>query len=229
MDVRKILISGFGLVVLILLYTIFFSGDDSSQKKKSKSEQLAILLGESGGTISTNSTKRGHRSNDGKSIFDSEFANVGVNNNFLVEENSDVNSKSDYVIPINPQTGKPYDDEAMEQFEKLQMIFPGNNLIPRKLTKEEKAAKDREEQDYANATAAFINNTASKEQVKMYFEKQEKTLKDRLEIIDYLIDAKKEDGTLDKDGQFEKIIEGVKNQLSQIESQKKDAYQKYGL
>lgn len=229
MDVRKIIIGSFALLMFGLVYMMFAGGDDSAQKKKSKAEQLTMLLGGGSASSQEYSNKRGHRTHDGKSVFDSEFGTAGVNTNFAEEENSQNSKNANMVTPINPQTGKPYDDETMEQFDKLKLLFPENNLIPKRLTKEEKANKDKEDQDYANASAAVINNNATKDQVQIYFNKQEKTVKDRLEIIEYLIDAQKEDGTLDKDGQFEKILEGAKTQLSQIESQKKEAYQKYGL
>ncbi|MCB1178633.1 MAG: hypothetical protein KDK36_13695 [Leptospiraceae bacterium] len=229
MDIKKLLIGGLSVVLVLLVYTMFSGGDDSSKKKKSDSQQLtAVLLGgPSGGN--DGGGRRGHRVHDGKSIFDSDFASAGVNYDYEYVEDNAENPNENMVVPVNPQTGKPYDNETMDQFEKLTLVFPGNSLIPKRMSKEEKAQKDQENTTYANATAAVLNKTASKEQVVMYYEKQEKTVKDRLEIIEYLIDAQDDDGNSEQTEQFQKILKGAKEQLENIEKQKTQAFQEFGI
>ncbi len=230
MDTRKFfLIVGSG-IILVLIILMFTPESSSSKKRKSRSEQISNLLAGGSGTdsIDPSSFKRGQRIKSDSSVFDSGFDKAGINTNFTDEENT-TSSDSGTIVPINPQTGKPYDEETMEQFDKLRLIFPENDLIPRKLTKEEKAKKDQEDAAYAQATTAYLNNSATKEQVLLYFNKQEKIIKDRLEIVEYLIDMQKEDGEYDKDGQFQRILDSAKEQLQNLETQKQEAFKKYGL
>lgn len=229
MDIKKLFML-LGGVVFFGLVLLMFTGDSgSSHTKKSRSDQLSSLLGGgSGDSMDPGSVKRGQRIKSNSSIFDSDFDKAGVNTNFS-EEETPVAKESDGIAPINPQTQKPYDDKTMEEFDKLRLIFPGNELIPKKFSKEEKAKKDQEDSTYAQAMTAFMNNTANKGQVQVYFSKQEKVIKDRLEIVEYLIDVQKEDGEYDKDGQFQKILDGAKEQLKSLETQRDEAYRKYGL
>lgn len=228
MDIRKLFFILGACLVVLVVYLIFNTGSTETKKKKARSEEISQLLIGSSSTSESGSLKRGQRVRSNSSLFDSEFAKAGTNVNYSEEDTSTAN-KDDLIVPINPQTGKPYDEETMEQFDKLRLIFPGNDLIPRKYTKEQKAKKDEEDAKYAQATTAYLNNTASKEQVELYFNRQEKTLRDRLEIIEYLIDAQKEDGEYDKNGEFQKILDSTNEQLKNLETQKQEAFKKYGI
>lgn len=227
MDIRKLFLLIGGFFIILLLYLIFSTGSSEPKKKKSRSEEISQLLMGGGGQVNSDGYKRGQRVPSNSSLFDSEFGKVGVNTNYVEDQNNP--NQENMIVPFNPQTGKPYDEETMEQFDKLRLIFPGNDLIPRKYTKEQKAKKDEEDAKYAQATTAYLNNTATKEQVELYFNRQEKTLRDRLEIVEYLIDAQKEDGEYDKNGEFQKILDSTNEQLKNLENQKQEAFKKYGI
>lgn len=228
MDIRKLFLILGGCLVALILYLIFSTGSAETKKKKTRSEEISQLLMGGSSVGESEPLKRGQRVRSNSSLFDSEFAKAGTNVNYAEEDTNTV-SNDDMIVPINPQTGKPYDEETMEQFDKLRLIFPGNDLIPRKYTKEQKAKKDEEDAKYAQATTAYLNNTATKEQVELYFNRQEKTLRDRLEIVEYLIDAQKEDGEYDKNGEFQKILDSTNEQLKNLEIQKQEAFKKYGI
>ncbi len=227
MDIRKLFILSVGLISLILLYTFFSSGGGEKKRKKLSADQLTLLLGGGGGSSSdSNIDKKGFRKNPNSSVFDEgDFMNVGIDKNYE-EESSGNNPKGD--APINPQTGKPYDDETMEQFDKLRLYFPGNDLIPKRMTPEDKQAKDNAAREMARIAMALQGNNATKNDVVYYYGAQEKILNDRVEINEYLIDAQKEDSSFNKDNQiqFDKILDGAKEQLKVLETQKEEALKK---
>jgi hypothetical protein len=225
MDLRKLYILFISLISIILLYTFFTSGSNEKKKKRLSADQLTLLLG-GGSSGSTNeTTKRGYRKNPNSSVFDEgDFMNVGINKDY--EEEASTNPKGE--APLNPQTGKPYDDETMEQFEKLRLYFPGNDLIPKRMTPDEKAAKEKDSAEMARIAISLQSGKASNKEVTFYYGGQEKVLNDRIEIIEYLIDAQKEDSSFNKDNQFQfdKILEGAKDQLKNLEFEKTEAMKK---
>jgi hypothetical protein len=225
MDLKKLYILFISLISIILLYTFFTSGSSEKKKKRLSADQLTLLLGGGGSGSANDSTKRGYRKNPNSSVFDEgDFMNVGINKDY--EEETSTNPKGE--APINPQTGKPYDDETMEQFEKLRLYFPGNDLIPKRMTPDEKAAKEKDAAEMARIAISLQSGKASNKDVTFYYSGQEKVLNDRIEIIEYLIEAQKEDSSFNKDNQiqFDKILEGAKDQLKNLESEKTEALKK---
>jgi 3-oxoacyl-(acyl-carrier-protein) synthase len=228
MDIRKFFFIIFVIMAVLLSYMILFSSAGGSGKKtRLKKDMRSLLLG--GGDMASNDPnymKKGYRNYD-KSVFDSDFGKDGFKP--LTEEEIAQTNAVQGEIPVNPQTGKPYDNETMEQFEQLATVFPENGLIPKRITPEGKIRKEKENQDLAKATAALGSGTPSREDLRLHFGNQEKIIKDRLEIIEYLVDLQKEDGDVDKDGQLKKILEGAKEQQKALETQKEDMYKKYGF
>lgn len=210
------------------MYTFFTSGTKEKKKKRLSADQLTLLLGgsSSGSNSGSGGEKKGFRKNSNSSVFDEgDFMNVGIDKNY--EENSGSNSEKGEA-PINPQTGKPYDDDTMEQFDKLRLYFPGNDLIPKRMTREERDAKDFAAKEMARIAVSMQSGQASSNDVSYYYGAQEKVLNDRIEIIEYLIEAQKEDNSFNKDNQiqFDKILDGAKDQLKMLETQKETALQK---
>ena len=225
MDLKKLYILFISLISIILLYTFLTSGSTEKKKKKLSADQLSLLLGGGGSGSVNETTKRGYRKNPNSSVFDEgDFMNVGVNKDY--DEETTTNPKGE--APLNPQTGKPYDDETMEQFEKLRLYFPGNDLIPKRMTPEEKLIKERETAEMARIAVSLQSGKASNKDVTVYYSGQEKVLNDRVEIIEYLIEAQKEDSSFNKDNQiqFDKILEGAKDQLKNLETEKIEALKK---
>jgi hypothetical protein len=226
MDIRKLFILSVGLISLILIYTFFSSGGGEKKRKKLSADQLTLLLGGGSSSSENNSDKKGFRKNPNSSVFDEgDFMNVGIDKNYE-DDTSANNPKGE--APINPQTGKPYDDETMEQFDKLRLYFPGNDLIPKRMTPEDKQAKDNAAKEMARIAMALQGSRASQNDVIYYYGAQEKVLNDRVEIIEYLIDAQKEDNSFNKDNQiqFDKILDGAKEQLKILDTQKEEALKK---
>ena len=130
-----------GIVILVFLvvgYFAFFSGE--KKKKRVESKKLSLLLGGgSGGNAEDGSfeKKRGRRNNN-SSVFESDFGKSGLPQ-FVEEESNSPEGGQQGDIPINPQTGKPWEEDAMQQFDELRKLFSGNDLIPRRATKEDQA------------------------------------------------------------------------------------------
>jgi hypothetical protein len=226
MDLKKLYILFISLISLILVYTFITSGSQEKKKKKLSADQLTLLLGGGSSGSTDGNTKKGYRKSPGSSVFDEgDFMNVGINKDYD-EDVASNNPKGE--APINPQTGKPYDDETMEQFEKLSLYFPGNDLIPKRMTLGEKEAKEKEAEEMARIAISLQSGKASNRDVTTYYKSQEKVLNDRIEIIEYLIDAQKEDSSFNKDNeiQFDKILDGAKEQLKTMESEKLEALKK---
>ncbi len=169
----------------------------------------------------------GLRGENSQSVFDSDFYSSG---GFSYEEvkSGGLTDGVEGEIPINPQTGKPYPEEAMKQFDRLREYFPDNDLIPRRLTPELKAKQEMEAARMAEATRKVMGGTASKGDLDYYYGSLEKQAKDRLEIIEYLIDTQ---GGADEemDKKFKEVLDGIKAQMAQIQEEKEEAYKRAGF
>jgi hypothetical protein len=96
------------------------------------------------------------------------------------------------------------------------------------MTPEEKIVKEREIAEMARIAISLQSGKATNKDVTLYYSGQEKVLNDRVEIIEYLIEAQKEDSSFNKDNQiqFDIILNGAKDQLKNLESDKIEALKK---
>lgn len=224
---KKLTYIGLFFAFIVLIYFLF-STDDSAKKKNMNSEDLSFLLGgtpPSGSSGSKSGNPMGLRGEDSKSVFDSDFYDSG---NFSYEEmeGEDPNAPKGE-LPINPQTGKPYPEQAMEQFDRLREYFPENELIPKRLTPEVKAQQEEKAQKFAEATRKVMGGSPEKGDLDYYYNNLEKQANDRLEIIEYLIDVQ---GGADEemDKKFQQVLSSVKAQMTQIQTEKETAYERAG-
>lgn len=214
--------------VIGAFYFLFFFESAPKKKKTLKSEDLSFLFS---GVKSSNRDSQGDEKigvDRTKSVFDSDFFKSGKIS-YDDPETNEAHPTPLGEIPINPQTGKPYSDEAMEQFDSLREKFPGNDLIPKRLTSESKKEKTKTEERLAKVTNAVMTKTANSSEIRDYYKFQEKSAKDRLEIIEYLVQSQKESGEEDEEGQFQKILDGIKTQYDQIKKEKETAFQNAGI
>ncbi len=207
---------------------MFFFESAPKKKKNLKSEDLSFLFS---GVKSSNRDSQGDEKigvDRTKSVFDSDFFKSGKIS-YDEPDASDAHPTPQGEIPLNPQTGKPYSEEAMEQFDSLREKFPGNDLIPKRQTPESKAEKARQDEKFAKVTNAVMTKTANTSEIKDYYKLHEKSAKDRLDIIEYLVQSQKESGEEDEGGQFQKILDGIKSQYDQIKKEKESAYRNAGI
>ncbi len=215
--------------LIALLFTFFGSGKKSnssrslSTKKANANGLFAVATGKANPCLMDDGeTPRKGCRNHNDSIFDGEFMKaVGLN-----YEEDPTGQNPDFVYPTNPQTGKAFDEEQLVQFDELRKYMPDNDLIPRKITKFENDKKAQKDNEIIKAGNAVNSGKFTLDEANMHFDSQKKNANDRIQIIEYLIEQQKEDGEKDKDGQFQKILDSAKEQVTQIDRQKEEALSK---
>ncbi|EPG75958.1 hypothetical protein LEP1GSC058_0832 [Leptospira fainei serovar Hurstbridge str. BUT 6] len=230
--IRKFLFIGGFIVFFILLITFLFTnGDDSggeASRKKGELDAVSSLLG--GGSRSS-SGSAGTAGAAG-SVFDSDFFRAGKGEYVETEKQESGQENrpdaADADNPVNPQTGKPYTNEEMDRFQQLKERFPGNSLIPSKLSPAEKEQRKQFEQTVSEATRAVLGRTASREQTVTYYDFMEKQAKDRLDIVTYLVDLQKGSGDEEQEKKLEAIRQSMVQQLDQVQQDKRKSFEQIG-
>ncbi|PJZ46004.1 LIC_20245 family lipoprotein [Leptospira brenneri] len=223
---KKLLFVSISLIGLFFLILLVMGGEDEEEarRKKERSSQALALFG--GGSNNPKGTNRlGVRGEDSGSIFDSDYYNAG---GMRYEEDSNLASSEAGEVPINPQTGKPYPPEAMQAFEELREQFPDNDLIPKRLTPEDKQKQSEFNQKLTRATNSVFGGTPNATDITLYYNHVRKQGKDRLEIINYLIESQGGDDP-EMDKKFQEILKSIQFQNEQVEKEATNAYQKAGI
>ncbi|TGM00246.1 LIC_20245 family lipoprotein [Leptospira jelokensis] len=223
---KKLLFVSISLIGLFFLILLLLGGDDEDEarRKKEKGAQALALFG--GGTANPKGTNRlGVRGEEAGSIFDSDYYNAG---GMRYEDDPNIASGEAGEIPINPQTGKPYPPEAMQAFEELREQFPDNDLIPKRMTAEDKKKQTEFNQKLTRATNSVFGGSPNATDLSTYYGHVRKQGKDRLEIINYLIESQGGDDP-EMDKKFQEILKSIQFQNEQIEKEAANAYAKAGL
>lgn len=230
MDIKKKLTYIIIFFAIVFLIYILFSTDGTKSKRKEKVDpnSLSFLFGGSGDRSSPTQAPNpmGLRGPESQSVFDSDFyRSGGFQYDDPTRQGGESTEKGE--IPINPQTGKPYSEEAMEQFDRLREYFPDNELIPRRLTPELKAKQEAQAAKMAEVTRNVMSGNASRADLDYYYGRLEKEINDRLELIEYLIDTQG-GGDEELDKKLQEVLDGIKAQMAQIQEEKQDAYKRAG-
>ncbi|MCB1160560.1 MAG: hypothetical protein H7A25_07450 [Leptospiraceae bacterium] len=224
---KKMIYSGIILSFIVVFYFLFSSEtkltNDSKKSKTESGSDLVSLLNSGGSKREVD--ENGIVKNSGESVFESDFYKSG--NLKFEDEGKEEHYMAQGEIPINPQTGQPYSESAMKQFEELAKKMLGNELIPRRVTPEQKEAKAQEAARLREITAKVNNATASREEVNQFYDSQAKTFQDRLQIVKYLIELQEEGGEEDKDGKFKKVLDGTNEQLRILEQRRNDSLKRF--
>ncbi len=173
------------------------------------------------------------RSNEpGDSLFDSGFMESGVGDNNLPDRpDARQRNYGDPEIldpvsdgnPINPQTGQPFTDRQMGQFDKLREKFPGNTVIPQRVTPELKAQKEEKRQAIYQIQTRIVKKEASEAEVNEYYDYQQKALNDRLELIDYVLNKADANMSDEMRKKFEDVKQMNQRTLKSYEDARKRA------
>ncbi len=221
----------FGLIVLIGGYFLFSSPGSSREGQKKNSEQaaLASLFGGGGGNTGRSS------SGDG-GITGSDFWKAGVPDKPITDKddvggkkNSDEPELLDPVSagnPINPQTGQPYPDSVMKQFDDLRKKFPDNDIIPKRKSPEDAKKEEEGRQKMFGVQTLVASGKASRDQVEQFYDFQAKPVRDRLQLLEYVMKEQGSAMSADVKEQYDKILQMNKNQLNAFEEQKKKALER---
>ncbi|MCW7481430.1 LIC_20245 family lipoprotein [Leptospira kanakyensis] len=223
---KKLLFVSISLIGLFFLILLVMGGEDEEEARRKKergSQALALFGGGSGGPKGTN--RLGVRGEEAGSIFDSDYYNAG---GMRYEEDNSLAGSEAGEVPINPQTGKPYPPEAMQAFEELREQFPDNDLIPKRLTPEDKQKQSEFNQKLSRATNSVFGGSPNATDITLYYNHVKKQGKDRLEIINYLIESQGGDDP-EMDKKFQEILKNIQYQNEQVEKEASNAFQKAGI
>ena len=227
MKKNHVIIVFFSLCVLVMLW-IMISDPDTSVKDKSQSDDEAAVAALFGSPEGNTKSKR----QGGNSFFsDSSFMKTGIGDGSIDEESSDLVAKNtaepDILEPvnpnnpINPQTGQPYADSAMEKFATLRKKFPNNDLIPTTKTPEQKTQDAEKQKRMFALQSMVVQNNASAEEVNEYYDLQMKSYKDRKELLGYVFENMADKMSDDIKSQYEKVQEMNNTQLADLENKRK--------
>lgn len=195
------------------------------QEKEQNNDKkaLALLFGANSSISDSKQIKK----SKSKSLYDTDFWNSGIKNSPIEEETKNEQEGEPEILekvsegnPINPQTGLPYTDEQMEQFDKLREKFPNNSLIPKRKTQEEKKAEEEYQRRILEIQSKISSKKANQEEIEMYYEYQKKPIVDRLELLEYVLQELKEDLPEDLKNQYEQVLKMNKDQLKNLDEQK---------
>ncbi len=210
----------FSVIVFVLIFLTAPNSKNLSSDEDKKA--LALLFGgDSDSTISNTS-----RANKNKSLYDSDFWKQGISN-VPIEDTKEKSEDEPEILekvsednPINPQTGLPYTDEQMEQFDKLREKFPNNSLIPKRITPEEKKAQEEKQRRILEIQSKISARKANAEEIQEYYEYQKKPIQDRIELLRYVLEKLEDELPEDLKNQYKEVLKMNERQLESIEEQK---------
>lgn len=213
---------------LIAVTTFILSRPGSSSSRSSAAAQessnalAAALLGGS----STRSKPQQ------KSLFESDFWKTGVSDKPIADDGRPGRREGEPELleptsagnPVNPETNQPFSDAVMEQFSELRKKFPNNSIIPRKRSDEDIKAEEKQRQDIFALQTKVFQNQASKEDIDSFYDYQSKGIRDRLELLDYVVKESGSEMSADIKAKYDQILQMNKNQLQGFEEARKRAH-----
>lgn len=223
MDKRTLTYTAFGIFVIIGVYFLFTAPQEngnSVDEAGQDSDAVAALFG--GGDSSYHEGENP----DSESVFESDFWKSGVSDD-PIEDVQEVNEDDPDILdpvsegnPVNPQTGKPYTDSMMKQFDKLREKFPDNSILPRRMSPEEKEKENETRKEMNNIRGKIIRKKATEDQVNRYWDDRVKKTQDRLELLEYVVNEQGDKMSDKIREQYEKVLEMSRNQLESYKKQR---------
>ena len=216
-----------GLAVFAFTVIVWSAPNDVRSNSSNDEDDAVFAL--FGGPTRTN-----RRSQEApKSMFDSGFWNSGVGNTAIPDEGRPV-FKSDEEEPeiletasegnpTNPQTGMPYTDDQMKQFDSLRERFPGNSIIPTRVTQEEQQKLEDERRSIVDIQQRITSKKASPEDISTFYDFQTKGMKDRVELLEYVLERMGKDMDADMLEKYQAVLDGNRQQIQSLENQKQKA------
>lgn len=220
---RLFIYIAFGVFVVFGLIMMLFGPDQITGPSGEDNDAAAVsaLLGGGGGSA-------GKGLEGDFSITESDIWKAGVGDTPIQTEQSDLPGQTDILDPtsegnpINPQTGQPYTDSIMRQFDSLREKFPNNSIIPTRKTPEV-LARERETLNRMNEIRTKISSkTATESDITAYYDYKADTVKDRLELINYVMESQGDKMSDDIKVQYKKVLEMNQKQLDSYEQSKQN-------
>lgn len=223
----------FGGVILVSIYFMFSSGEpenDSGDTSNSDDQALSALFGGGSGSSESGGSVGGGMEGESKSIFESGFWESGVPENVSEDMSPETEEDDNGILepvsegnPINPQTGTPYTDAVMKQFDSLRKKFPGNSIIPKRLSPEEKAEEDNIKNKISEIQRKLSQREASEDDINFYYDRQSKQVNDRLELLSYVLEKQGDKMSDEIQSKYKEVLAMNKKQVERNEEARKQA------
>jgi hypothetical protein len=211
------------LMLALLLFTI-----PEERRRSGADDEKGALVALMGGP-----GEKSMKTRDSGSLFDSQFWNTGAGNGALPDEQEpaasdevpEILEKVSEGNPTNPQTGLAYTDDQMKQFETLREKFPGNSIIPRRVTPERQKQLEEERREIVEIQKRMTDRKASAQDVTSFYDFQMKGMKDRAELLQYVLEKMGADMDDDMKSKYRQVLESSQRQIRNLEEQKQKAIQ----
>lgn len=167
-----------------------------------------------------------------ESLFQSEFWRQGVSDKPIADDSPGPGKRGDEPDllepasegnPVNPETGRPYSDQVMEQFSELRKKFPTNSIIPRRRSPEDVRKEEAERAEIYGMQSRIFQNKASSDEIDKFYDFQAKGIRDRLELLEYVLAEQSASMSPDIKKKYDQIVSMNKNQLQSFEEARKRA------
>jgi hypothetical protein len=166
-----------------------------------------------------------------ESLFQSEFWRQGVSDKPIADDGPgakrgdepDLLEPTSEGNPVNPETGRPYSDQVMEQFSELRKKFPNNSIIPRRRSPEDVRKEEADRAEIYGMQTRIFQNKASPEEIDRFYDFQAKGIQDRLELLEYVLAEQSATMSPDIKKKYDQIVSMNKNQLQSFEEARKRA------
>lgn len=208
-----------------------FATAPNAPRQPGGDDALTALLG--GGPSSDEGTSEtGYRS----PLDDRRFLDAGMEGVRIDEEEYDqrVNGEEPDILepadannPVDPMTGEPYSNRVMESFAQLRETFPDNDLIPRRMTPQERAEREQRNNEILALNTLIAQGSASAEQINEYYDHQMKSYADRQELLDY-VERRRDQMSPEVLEQYEKVRTMNEQQTEVLQQQRQRALQRIG-
>ena len=120
--------------------------------------------------------------------------------------------------PINPQTEEPYTDHQMQRFEELREKFPDNSVIPARQDSKTRAKREEERKRIYRIQTRIVKKEATCKEVNEYYDYQSNSIRDRIELIEYVLEKREAEPEMLK--KFQEVLEMNKRTLKSYEKAK---------
>ncbi|MBU44721.1 MAG: hypothetical protein CMN76_15975 [Spirochaetaceae bacterium] len=217
---------------LVTAITIVWSAPSDEPDLSEADLAAQSLFGMDSGNSNRNSNPVQRSNEPGNSLFDSGFMESGVGDSDLPDRpearqrqygDPEILDPVSEGNPINPQTGQPFTDRQMSQFNALREKFPDNSVIPQRMTPELKAQKEQRRQEIYKIQTRIVKKEASETEVNEYYDYQQKSLEDRMELIEYVLNNPNTDMSDEMRKKFEEVKQMNQRTLKSYEDARKRA------
>ncbi|MBW7858025.1 MAG: hypothetical protein H3C43_07005 [Leptonema sp. (in: Bacteria)] len=218
-------------VSFLTMVSILLSAPESNQSKSNSKDESNQAIAALFGPVVSSTSRSNTNSNNQNSLFDSDFWKEGqTSGSYPDDEKSAYPEEEPEILetvsegnPLNPQTGMPYTDIQMEQFESLQKKFPGNSIIPQRITPDRQDQITRERENMVAVQQRMTSKTANADDITTFYDFQMKGMKDRAQLLDYVLDQMGKDMDDDMKSKFNEVLQANKRNIESLENEKRKA------